>query len=163
MEVKLVLKNKLLSIQIKSNISDELIALFKSKIKERYELNFKKFNKENDFILLNKIYNEKLIQVRVLYKETASNDLIKFCEKNNIRLIIEDFSKKFPQKECFASKGYICACKIFIDENGTMKYGSCDQRKFEDLKHIKSIHLVKQICNQEICKGVNILYLEKNE
>ena len=163
MEVKLVLKNKLLSIQINSNISNELITLFKSKIKERYELNFKKFNKEDDFILLNKIYNEKLIQVRVLYKETVSNDLIKFCEKNNIRLIIEDFSKEFPQKECFASKGYICGCRIFIDENGIMKYGSCDQRKFEHLKHIKNIRLVKQICNQEICKGVNILYLEKNE
>ena len=157
----MVLKNKLLSIQINSNISNELITLFKSKIKERYELNFKKFNKEDDFILLNKIYNEKLIQVRVLYKETVSNDLIKFCEKNNIRLIIEDFSKEFPQKECFASKGYICGCRIFIDENGIMKYGSCDQCKFEHLKHIKNIRLVKQICNQEICKGVNILYLEK--
>lgn len=157
----MILKNKLLSIQINSNISDELITLFKSKIKERYELKFKKFNKEDDFILLNKIYNEKLIQVRVLYKETVSNDLIKFCEKNNIRLIIEDFSKEFPQKECFASKGYICGCKIFIDENGIMKYGSCDQRRFEDLKCVKSINLVKQICNQEICKGVNILYLEK--
>ncbi len=77
----MVLKNKLLSVQINSKISDELITLFKSKIKERYELNFKKFNKEDDFILLNKIYNEKLIQVRVLYKETVSNDLIKFCEK----------------------------------------------------------------------------------
>lgn len=159
----MILKNKLLSIQINSKIKDELIALFKSKIKEQYELNFKKFNKEDDFILLNKIYNEKLIQVRVLYKETVSNNLKKFCKKNNIKLITEDFSKEYPQKELFSSKRYICGCKIFIDERGIMKYGSCNQCKFEHLKHIKNIRLIKQICNQEVCKGINILYLEKNE
>lgn len=154
----MILKNKLLSIQIDSSISDDFILLFKSKIKEYYELNFKYFN---NFDFLKKIYNKYLIQIRVLYKETISKKLEEFCFENNVKLIIEDFSNNYPQKEEFISKGYICGCRIFIDKRGIIKYGSCKQCIFNHLNSIKDIYLLKQICNQKKCKGVNILYLEK--